>query len=76
MSEARGSLGETYPQYLFIMEGDTPKAGVITISRIEELSENDWERVMTVNTKGVFLCCQPAAIRMGWKFSKILFAEA
>jgi meso-butanediol dehydrogenase/(S,S)-butanediol dehydrogenase/diacetyl reductase len=39
-------------------------AGVITIARIEELSENDWDRVMAVNTKGVFLCCQAAALRM------------
>src|ERR1700720_4455784 len=39
-------------------------AGVITIARLEELSENDWDRVMAVNTKGVFLCCQAAAIRM------------
>lgn len=39
-------------------------AGVITIARIEELSEADWDRVMAVNTKGVFLCCQAAAIHM------------
>jgi meso-butanediol dehydrogenase/(S,S)-butanediol dehydrogenase/diacetyl reductase len=39
-------------------------AGVITIARIEELSEKDWDRVMAVNTKGVFLCCQAAAVRM------------
>jgi meso-butanediol dehydrogenase / (S,S)-butanediol dehydrogenase / diacetyl reductase len=39
-------------------------AGVITIARIEDLSENDWDRVMAVNTKGVFLCCQAAAVRM------------
>jgi meso-butanediol dehydrogenase/(S,S)-butanediol dehydrogenase/diacetyl reductase len=39
-------------------------AGVITIARIEELSEDEWDRVLAVNTKGVFLCCQAAAIRM------------
>jgi len=39
-------------------------AGVITIARIEELSEKDWDRIMAVNTKGVFLCCQAAAVRM------------
>jgi meso-butanediol dehydrogenase / (S,S)-butanediol dehydrogenase / diacetyl reductase len=39
-------------------------AGVITIARIEELKESDWDRVMAVNTKGVFLCCQAAAVRM------------
>lgn len=36
-------------------------AGVITIARIENLSEADWDRVMAVNTKGVFLCCKTAA---------------
>lgn len=36
-------------------------AGVITIARLEELSEADWDRIMAVNTKGVFLCCQAAA---------------
>lgn len=39
-------------------------AGVITIARIEELSEKDWDRILAVNTKGVFLCCQAAAVRM------------
>lgn len=36
-------------------------AGVITISRLAELAEQDWDRVMDVNTKGVFLCSQAAA---------------
>lgn len=39
-------------------------AGVITIARLEELPEADWDRVMAVNTKGVFLCCQAAARHM------------
>jgi meso-butanediol dehydrogenase/(S,S)-butanediol dehydrogenase/diacetyl reductase len=39
-------------------------AGVITISRIEDLSEGDWDKVMAVNTKGVFLCAQEAIARM------------
>lgn len=39
-------------------------AGIITIAKLEELSEADWDRVMAVNTKGVFLCCQEAALRM------------
>ena len=36
-------------------------AGVITIAPLDELSEADWDKVMAVNTKGVFLCCQAAA---------------
>jgi len=39
-------------------------AGVITIARLGELAEEDWDKVMAVNTKGVFLCCQAAAARM------------
>ena len=39
-------------------------AGVITIARLEDLSEADWDRVMAVNTKGVFLCCKAAARHM------------
>jgi meso-butanediol dehydrogenase/(S,S)-butanediol dehydrogenase/diacetyl reductase len=36
-------------------------AGVITIARLLDLSEQEWDKVMAVNTKGVFLCCQAAA---------------
>lgn len=39
-------------------------AGIITISRLEELTVADWERVLSVNTTGVFLCCQAAARQM------------
>jgi meso-butanediol dehydrogenase/(S,S)-butanediol dehydrogenase/diacetyl reductase len=39
-------------------------AGVITIAKLEDLAEEAWDRVMAVNTKGVFLCCQAAAARM------------
>ena len=48
-------------------------AGVITIARIEELPEKDWDKIMAVNTKGVFLCCQAAAVRMKpRKFGRII----
>jgi len=39
-------------------------AGVITIARIEAMTEAEWDKVMAVNTKGVFLCCQEAVLRM------------
>lgn len=39
-------------------------AGIITIRRVEDLSEGDWDATMAVNTKGVFLCCQEAIARM------------
>lgn len=39
-------------------------AGVITIARIEDMTEDEWDKVMAVNTKGVFLCCQEAIRRI------------
>ncbi|MEO1676997.1 MAG: SDR family oxidoreductase [Pseudomonadota bacterium] len=39
-------------------------AGIITIARIEDLTEDEWDATMAVNTKGVFLCCQEAIARM------------
>lgn len=39
-------------------------AGVITIAKIEDLTEREWDMNMNVNTKGAFLCCQEAIRRM------------
>ena len=39
-------------------------AGVITIARIEDMTEQEWDKVMAVNTKGVFLCCREAILRI------------
>ncbi|NTF34393.1 SDR family oxidoreductase [Rhizobium skierniewicense] len=39
-------------------------AGVITIAKVEDMTENEWDKVMAVNTKGVFLCAQEAIARM------------
>ncbi|MBW9113538.1 glucose 1-dehydrogenase [Rhizobium cauense] len=39
-------------------------AGVITIARIEDMTEGEWDKVLAVNTKGVFLCAQEAILRM------------
>jgi meso-butanediol dehydrogenase/(S,S)-butanediol dehydrogenase/diacetyl reductase len=39
-------------------------AGVITIARIEAMTEAEWDKILAVNTKGVFLCCQEAIARM------------
>ncbi|MCC5955810.1 MAG: SDR family oxidoreductase [Natronohydrobacter sp.] len=39
-------------------------AGIITIAKVEDLTEDMWDATMAVNTKGVFLCCQEAIRRM------------
>lgn len=35
-------------------------AGVISVQRVEDMSEREWDRIMNVNAKGTFLCCQAA----------------
>jgi meso-butanediol dehydrogenase/(S,S)-butanediol dehydrogenase/diacetyl reductase len=35
-------------------------AGVITVSPIEEMDEHEWDSIMDVNAKGVFLCARAA----------------
>jgi len=39
-------------------------AGIITIAKVEDLTEKEWDSTMDVNTKGVFLCCQEAIRHM------------
>ena len=39
-------------------------AGVITIAKLEDMTVAEWDMIMEVNTKGVFLCCQAAAAHM------------
>lgn len=39
-------------------------AGVITIAKIEDLTIEEWRKVVEVNTTGVFICCQEAVARM------------
>lgn len=39
-------------------------AGIITIAKVEDLTEREWDDTMDVNTKGVFLCCQEAIRHM------------
>jgi meso-butanediol dehydrogenase / (S,S)-butanediol dehydrogenase / diacetyl reductase len=35
-------------------------AGVISVQPVERMTEREWDRVMNVNAKGTFLCCQAA----------------
>jgi meso-butanediol dehydrogenase/(S,S)-butanediol dehydrogenase/diacetyl reductase len=39
-------------------------AGIITIAKVEDLTEAEWDATLDVNTKGVFLCCQEAIRHM------------
>jgi len=64
-------------------------AGVCSSSLVIDLPEEEWDRIMTVNVKGMFLCCRAVARQMirqksgkiinissGWgKIGSILFAH-
>lgn len=39
-------------------------AGVITIAKVEDLTEREWDATLDVNAKGAFLCCQQAIRQM------------
>jgi meso-butanediol dehydrogenase/(S,S)-butanediol dehydrogenase/diacetyl reductase len=47
-------------------------AGIITIAKVEDLTEKEWDTTMDVNTKGVFLCCQEAIRHMRGKGGKLI----
>ena len=44
-------------------------AGIFSLRKFEEISEEEWDRMINVNLKGVFLCCQAVAplLRLGWE---------
>lgn len=39
-------------------------AGVVSVGSAEQLQEEEWDRVMAINLKGTFLCCQAAMPHM------------
>jgi len=55
---------ERVAQELGEVDISVQNAGVITVARLEDMTEAEWDKILAVNTKGVFLCCQEAAVRM------------
>ncbi len=53
-------LYETVDKELGSPDVSVQNAGIITIAKVEDLTEQEWDATMDVNTKGVFLCCQEA----------------
>jgi len=43
------------------LDGLVNSAGIIHVAPLAEVSEQEWDRVLAVNLKGPFLCCQAAA---------------
>jgi 3-oxoacyl-[acyl-carrier protein] reductase len=35
-------------------------AGICSLTRIEEITEDEWDRMLDINLKGAFFCCQAA----------------
>jgi meso-butanediol dehydrogenase/(S,S)-butanediol dehydrogenase/diacetyl reductase len=55
------SLFQRIQEEFSVLDVSVHNAGIIKIARLAELSEQDWDEVMDVNCKGIFLCCQAAA---------------
>jgi NAD(P)-dependent dehydrogenase (short-subunit alcohol dehydrogenase family) len=36
-------------------------AGIFSLKKLDDIPEEEWDRILNVNLKGVFLCCQAAA---------------
>ncbi|THD83802.1 SDR family oxidoreductase [Aliigemmobacter aestuarii] len=58
----RAAFGEA-EERLGPLSVSVQNAGVITIAKVEDLTEREWDLNLDVNTKGVFLCCQEAIRR-------------
>lgn len=54
------SLYSTVNEAFNSIDISVQNAGIITIAKIQDLTEKEWDDTMEVNTKGVFLCCQEA----------------
>ena len=62
--EAVAALYDRAEQEFGPVDVSVQNAGIITIAKVEDLTEEEWDATMAVNTKGVFLCCQEAIRRM------------
>lgn len=63
----KGAVAELYErafEEFGTVDVSVQNAGIITIAKVEDLTEQEWDATMAVNTKGVFLCCQEAIRRM------------
>lgn len=58
------SLYDTALSHFGRVDISIQNAGIITIAKVENLTEEEWDATLAVNTKGVFLCCQEAIARM------------
>ena len=63
-SESIRSAAETTEQELGPLQVWISNAGVSSMARFTEVTEQDWDQNMDVNAKGVFLCGQEAARRL------------
>ena len=59
-SEDVNRLRDTLDQRFGRLDIAVNSAGVISVQRVEGMSEREWDRIMDVNAKGTFLCCRAA----------------
>ncbi|MGY0398908.1 MAG: SDR family oxidoreductase [Ostreibacterium sp.] len=58
------SLYDNVEKTIGLADISIQNAGIITIAKVQDLTEKEWNATLDVNTKGVFLCCQEAIRHM------------
>lgn len=71
--EVRGAV-ETVVQAFGGLQILVNNAGVCPLSAFDEIDEAEWDRVLAVNLKGAFLCCQAALphLRQAGKHGRVI----
>ena len=58
-AQVRGCVGRVTEQW-GRLDALVNCAGIYYTTRVEEISEAEWDRILSINLKGAFLCCQAA----------------
>jgi meso-butanediol dehydrogenase/(S,S)-butanediol dehydrogenase/diacetyl reductase len=57
-AESVASMIEQVGQAFGRLDVAVNNAGVVSLGRVDELPVSEWDRIMNINARGVFLCCQ------------------
>jgi meso-butanediol dehydrogenase/(S,S)-butanediol dehydrogenase/diacetyl reductase len=68
-----GAMIEQVREHFGRLDVAVNNAGVVSLGKVDELPVSEWDRIMNINARGVFLCCQ-AELRLmrEHKFGRII----
>ncbi|MAE23236.1 MULTISPECIES: SDR family NAD(P)-dependent oxidoreductase [Stutzerimonas stutzeri group] len=53
-----GAMIEQVREHYGRLDVAVNNAGVVSLGKVDELPVSEWDRIMNINARGVFLCCQ------------------